>query len=174
MGQSFEDKERAGNAKAIPALFCYTTGMKTVSKSRAETREAADYFLQNLMPGKQATVVALQGDLGAGKTAFTQEVGKIVGVGENMASPTFVIMKIYAIDFRGFHKLIHIDAYRLEGENELVNLGWEEMMQEPTNLIFVEWPERVAGLIPEEAKKISLAFVDEVTRHIHIHESETK
>ena len=71
-------------------------------------------LLDSLVLGESATVAALQGELGAGKTTFTQEVGRILGVTENMHSPTFVIMKIYEIDWKGFKNLIHVDAYRIE------------------------------------------------------------
>jgi len=146
--------------------------MKVTSQSLADTRRVADELLANLKPGPSATVIALQGDLGAGKTAFTQEVGKILGIQENMSSPTFVIEKIYDVDFRGFRKLIHIDAYRIEKESELIHLGWNEILKEPTNLIFIEWPELVPALIPENAIKISLEFVSESVRNIHLHEKE--
>ncbi len=102
----------------------------------------------------KATVIALQGELGSGKTTFAQNFGKVMGVVENMISPTFVIMKIYPVDWRGFKKLIHIDAYRLEKEEELLNLGWEEIVENPDNIILIEWPERVPNLIPEDAKTI--------------------
>ncbi len=102
----------------------------------------------------KATVVALQGELGSGKTYFAQQFGKVLGVEENMASPTFVIMKSYNINWKGFKKLIHIDAYRLEKEQELIHLGWEELIKDPENFILVEWPERVEGLIPKDAKRI--------------------
>lgn len=125
-------------------------------------------LVESLEPGPQATVVALQGDLGAGKTTFTQEVGKILGITENMHSPTFVIEKIYEIDFKGFKRLIHIDAYRIEKESELLHLGWEELVKNPENLIFIEWPENVQGLIPNEAIRISFKHVDENTREISI------
>lgn len=140
--------------------------MKHISKSLEETRAVAKEFLSTLEQGGKAVIVALQGDLGAGKTAFTQAVGAELGVGENMQSPTFVIMKVYEIDLRGFKHLIHIDAYRLEKSEELLHLGWGEIMQEPENLIFIEWPENVASIIPADAKKISLEFVDETTRTI--------
>ncbi|OHA92329.1 MAG: tRNA (adenosine(37)-N6)-threonylcarbamoyltransferase complex ATPase subunit type 1 TsaE [Candidatus Zambryskibacteria bacterium RIFCSPLOWO2_02_FULL_51_21] len=102
----------------------------------------------------KATVVALQGELGSGKTTFAQAFGKVMGVREFMPSPTFVIMKVYDIDFHGFKKLIHIDAYRLEKEEELLNLGWAKIAEEPENLILIEWPENVEGLIPKDAKRI--------------------
>lgn len=132
-------------------------------------------LLDSLAPSTQATIVALQGELGAGKTTFTQEVGKLLGVTENMHSPTFVIMKVYEINYKparqsgggGFKHLIHIDAYRLENDAELLHLGWEEIIKEPENLVFIEWPENVAGIIPENAKRISFKHVDDATRAIN-------
>ena len=102
-----------------------------------------------------ATVIALQGELGSGKTTFAQGFGKIVGVREDMQSPTFVIMKFYDIDWKDYKKLIHIDAYRLESEDELLKLGWEELIKDPSNLILIEWPERVEKIIPKDAKRIN-------------------
>ena len=152
--------------------------MKHLSKSLEDTNKIASDFLDSLEPIVRATIVALQGELGAGKTAFAQEVGKVLGVTENMHSPTFVIEKIYEINFRNFKYLVHIDAYRLEkparpddsghsgGESELLHLGWRDLIKEPENLILVEWPENVAGIIPEDARKISFKFIDDTTREI--------
>ena len=114
-------------------------------------------------------VVALEGDLGSGKTAFTQEAGTLLGISENMHSPTFVIEKIYEIDWHRFKRFIHIDAYRLEQESELLHLGWQEITADPDNLIFIEWPENVPGIIPEHAQRISFKFINENTREIAIH-----
>ncbi len=141
--------------------------MKHVSRNTQDTHKIAQEFLNTIQyhTGKSC-VVALQGDLGAGKTAFTQEVGKILGVKENMHSPTFVIEKIYAIDFKNFKRLIHIDAYRLEKDSELLHIGWEEIIKEPENLIFLEWPENVSGIVPEDAKRIYFKFINEDTREI--------
>lgn len=144
--------------------------MKFVSQNIEETRGIANKFLETLSPESVATIVALKGDLGAGKTSFTQEAGKIMGIEENMHSPTFVIEKIYQINFKGFKNLIHIDAYRIEKESELLHLGWNEIINEKENLIFIEWPERVEGIMPEKAKVLSFKFIDEVTREIEIPE----
>jgi tRNA threonylcarbamoyladenosine biosynthesis protein TsaE len=161
--------------------------MKHLSKSSEETNKIAKDFLETIHHTGFSCVVALQGDLGAGKTAFAQEVGKILGVVENMHSPTFVIMKTYrhqptthnpqqttkVSEFGGrssvvggWSNLIHIDAYRLENDSELLHLGWEEIIKEPENLILIEWPENVAGIIPKNAKRINFKFIDEVTREI--------
>ncbi len=126
----------------------------------------AQAFLNTLTKNEKGTVVALEGDLGSGKTTFSQSVGEILGVREVMQSPTFVIEKIYEINFEGFTHLIHIDAYRLDRFEELLHLGWEEICSRPENLIFIEWPERVKEIIPEDAKHIKFNFIDETTREI--------
>lgn len=105
-----------------------------------------------------ATVIALSGELGAGKTSLTQEIARQLGIKENVNSPTYVIMKKYKMppatcDFRF---LVHIDAYRLESEMELEKLGWQEIIADPENLILIEWPERVKKLIPKDAIRILL------------------
>ncbi len=141
----------------------------SLSKSLSDTRAIAEDFLDSLKTAEHATVVTLSGDLGAGKTAFTKELGNLLGIPhDQITSPTFVIMKIFNIRHSPFEHLIHIDAYRLEDEQELVSLGWNEIVQDPKNLILVEWPEMVKGLIPKDAQKLSLKFVDETTREITI------
>lgn len=140
--------------------------MKHLSKSIEETRQIAKDFLESIHSIDRAYVVALKGDLGSGKTTFTQEVGKILGIESNIHSPTFVIEKIYAVNFKNFTRLIHIDAYRLEKESELLHIGWEEVAKEPENLVFIEWPENVSGIIPADARYIYFKFIDENTREI--------
>ena len=140
--------------------------MKYISKNLGETAKIAEDFLNTISPSNKACVIALQGDLGAGKTAFSKAVGEILGVTENVTSPTFVIEKIYPINWKGFKNLIHIDAYRIEKDSELLHLGWEEIVQEAENLVLIEWPENVSGIIPEDAKRINFKFIDEDTREI--------
>lgn len=108
-----------------------------------------------------ATVIALQGELGSGKTTFAQAFGKAFGVEERMPSPTFVIMKFYNLDpdktgklGEGFKRIVHVDAYRIESDQELLNLGWEDLIKDSGNIILIEWPENVENLIPKEAKRI--------------------
>ncbi len=145
--------------------------MVFTSHNLVETEQIARDFLDSLALREAAVVVALEGDLGAGKTTFSQAIGKILGIEESVLSPTFVIEKIYGIDYKGFKNLIHIDAYRLEKESELLHLGWEEIIKEPENLILIEWPSNVPGIIPENARKISFKFIDENTREIEYEKS---
>jgi tRNA threonylcarbamoyladenosine biosynthesis protein TsaE len=122
--------------------------MKYVSKSLEETEKIARDFVATFAPNSAATVVGLYGTLGAGKTAFTQAAARALGVGEEITSPTFVIEKVYELAGKPFARLVHIDAYRLLKPEELLHLGWRELILDPQNLIFIEWPENVAAIMP--------------------------
>lgn len=117
---------------------------------------------------KGATVVALRGDLGSGKTTLTQHLCNELGIKNKIISPTFVIMKKYPIQSEKFKSLIHIDAYRLNKKEEMVHLGWNEILSNNENIIIVEWPENIKELIPGNAIKIELSHIDEKTRGIAI------
>lgn len=113
-----------------------------------------------------AIVIALEGDLGAGKTTLTQEIAKVLSVKENVISPTFIIMKKYEVVDKKFKYLIHIDAYRLEKSEELFKLGFQELLDDKNNLIIIEWPELVPDCIPKNACKIKLSHTNENTHNI--------
>ena len=117
-----------------------------------------------------ATVIALSGELGAGKTTLTQETARVLGITENVISPTFVIFKKYSIKNETYRwkNLIHIDAYRLDSSAELFKLGWEELLADPENLIILEWPERVPECLTGDTVQVKLSHVDEETRQIEI------
>lgn len=140
--------------------------MEFFSKSLKDTDNLAKDFLSKIEKGDKATIVALSGELGSGKTAFVKCVAKNLGFNEDITSPTFVIMKNYELSTKNYKLLIHIDAYRLNSYKELENLRWQEIYNDPNNLIFLEWPERVLELIPNDAKKINFEFIDETTRKI--------
>jgi len=117
---------------------------------------AAEYIATRVPGRSAATLVALSGELGAGKTTFAQAAAKSLGVEETVNSPTFVIEKIYALSDQRWGRLIHIDAYRLKGADELRALGWDEIVADPANLILIEWPEHVEDAIPEGAHRITI------------------
>jgi tRNA threonylcarbamoyladenosine biosynthesis protein TsaE len=120
---------------------------------------------------RKAQIIALSGELGAGKTTLTQQIARQLGIKENVNSPTYVIMKNYKMPLStsGFRFLVHIDAYRLESEMELEKLGWQEIIADPENLILIEWPERVKKLIPKNAIEILLEHTGK-QRSIQIHD----
>jgi len=134
--------------------------MKKVSKNIKETSEIAKSFLQEILQVKNsqgALVVGLVGDLGAGKTAFLQAIAKHLGVKNKVLSPTFVIMKSYKLKAKNYKLLFHLDAYRLKNEKELLYLGWEEIIKDGKNLVFIEWPENVSKVMPKNTKYIHIS-----------------
>jgi tRNA threonylcarbamoyladenosine biosynthesis protein TsaE len=144
--------------------------MKAVSKSLEDTQKIAGEIRARLLPRPDtATLLALSGDLGAGKTALVQALARAYGVAENITSPTFVIEKIYKLDGQLFEHLIHIDAYRVAHGSELVTLGWHDIIANPKNLICIEWPENVRDLVPPYVISIECEFIDE-TSHTYTYE----
>lgn len=142
-------------------------------KTLAELEAEAANFVGMLAPGSGcATLVTLSGELGAGKTAFTKAVAKALGVEEIVNSPTFVLEKIYLLppelgsSTSKFRRLIHIDVYRLERGTDLSPLGFEELMKDASNLILLEWPERVAGALPKPAARVSFKVLPDGSRTI--------
>lgn len=144
--------------------------MKTfISNSIDETQKLAHDWLFSLPEQKDsATIVGLYGNLGAGKTAFTQAVAKELGIKDFVTSPTFVIEKIYETKNPNFKRLVHIDAYRLGNGRELQNLDFEQLTENKNNLILIEWPENVKDILPENHRKIHCYFVDETTRRFEV------
>jgi len=142
--------------------------MQTVKVDQKSLEKYAEEFVAGIKPRNRATVIGLSGDLGAGKTTFAQAVARELGVKESVTSPTFVIEKIYKLENQTFEHLIHIDAYRLESGRELEKIGWREIAADPQNLILIEWPERVAEILPPDTRKITFKFVDEFTRTIEL------
>lgn len=144
--------------------------MQTITThSLEETQKLAHDWLFSLPESQDsATIVGLYGNLGAGKTAFTQAVAKELGIKEFVTSPTFVIEKIYETTHPFFKRLIHIDAYRLENGKELQALDFEKLVENKNNLILIEWPENVKDILLADHHKISCEFVDETTRKFEV------
>lgn len=145
--------------------------MRVISKNLKETKSFTKKVVKRLLSNKQTpSLVCLSGHLGAGKTTLVKIVAKTLGIKENVTSPTFVIMKFYPLDSAkfGFKRMVHIDAYRLQGGKELLTLGFEEIINNKENLIFLEWPENVKEVLSEESVKIHLKVLDENQRVIDI------
>src|SRR3989344_8310099 len=150
--------------------------MKYTTNSLEQTQQIATDLISKLLPkSNSAMVVGLYGNLGAGKTTFAQCLAKVFGVEETVTSPTFVLEKIYELTGHPstgsgqekFTHLIHIDAYRIEKSSELLHLGWQDIISDSNNLILIEWPERVADIMPENIK-INLSHISENSREIEI------
>jgi tRNA threonylcarbamoyladenosine biosynthesis protein TsaE len=134
----------------------------TLSRSEAETEALAERLARSLRAGD---VVALRGDLGAGKTRFVR--GLVRGLGGDPArvsSPTFVLANHYPLPAGagGPTEFVHIDAYRLRGAEELESVGWDAVVSGDA-VVAVEWPERIEPAMPPERFEVLLehAGVDE-------------
>ena len=116
---------------------------------------AAD--LANSLPA--GIVIALIGNLGSGKTTFTQGFAKGLGISENVGSPTFKLVSEYDGQ-KG--KLIHVDAYRLEGIDDFLNIGGEDILATPKAIILIEWGDKLESILPPDAIRISFERVLDV------------
>ncbi|HWQ59528.1 MAG TPA: tRNA (adenosine(37)-N6)-threonylcarbamoyltransferase complex ATPase subunit type 1 TsaE [Candidatus Fimivivens sp.] len=142
--------------------------MDIISHSEEETKIIARDFAKKT---PAASVVALHGDLGAGKTAFSSGILAELGAPGPFPSPTFVIMHRYDLatpSAQGIRRVYHIDAYRIDDPEELRKLGFEEWISDPEGLVLVEWPERLGNLLPENATQVLFSWVSETEREIGI------
>ena len=125
--------------------------MEYVSNSPAETEALGAALAERLKPG---TVVAFSGDLGAGKTAFVRGMAQGLGISQRVTSPTFTIVN----EYEGPTPLFHFDMYRLNGSEDLFDIGWEDYLSRG-GVCAVEWSEQVADALPEGTVYVTL------TRH---------
>ena len=151
-------------------------GAKTlITKSGIETKKFATLLTKEIKKGdgkSRAIVIALSGDLGSGKTTFVQGFAKELGIKEIPKSPTFIIMQIFETRIKnyelGIRNLIHIDAYRLEHPKKLLHLGLKKILNDPHNIVIIEWAEKVKALLPKDAIWISFRHAGKDKRHIAI------
>lgn len=142
--------------------------MKTqwIIENPAEYKTLIQEVLQNVQ--SESLILCLQGDLGAGKTTFTQQLGEVLGVSETIVSPTFTIMKQYETKHAVLKTLIHIDAYRLESVSEATPLYIQETITRPHTIACIEWPEMIQSVIPETAWKIEFTILPDEKRRVTI------
>jgi tRNA threonylcarbamoyladenosine biosynthesis protein TsaE len=140
---------------------------QTVEVTKGRLGKLAEKVLERLVPvaEKKAVFVALHGDLGSGKTAFVKEIAKLLGLREDIVSPTFILKKEYDVALLEVEKLIHVDAYRLTSPKEGRVLLLDED-DRPKRIIFIEWPENVEkrGWDAE----LHFSYVSEQVRKIEI------
>lgn len=130
-----------------------------MSYSQEKLPEVASLVISSVVKNDNgATILALSGPLGAGKTSLVQSIAKELGISEKVVSPTFVIAKWYKTQDKDFEELVHIDAYRIEEEDELVPLGFHDLLEKKNTLIIIEWPERLPKALSEN--KASLFILD--------------
>jgi len=145
--------------------------LEFIAKSKEQTQKIASDFAKKLKGGE---VLCFYGNLGSGKTTFIQAIAKALGVKENVTSPTYVLLKKYRTARKKLTRskktvakntqcpmpndqyFYHMDAYRLNDSQEALDLGIEEIWSDPSNIIAIEWADKIADILP--AKRIDLCF----------------
>lgn len=135
-----------------------------IVKNQKETVQLASQLAKKLKGGE---LLALSGNLGAGKTFFVQALGKALGIKENINSPTFVLMKVYNIGDDGLRKFVHVDCYRLNGQEDLFEIGLEDYLIHDNIIVAIEWADKIRNL-PERSINIHIELLKDNTRKITI------
>jgi tRNA threonylcarbamoyladenosine biosynthesis protein TsaE len=133
--------------------------LEIISRSTEQTRRVGMRLGALLRPGD---LVALVGDLGSGKTTLVQGIAAGWGSLDPVSSPTFVIVNVYR--HSDGIRLFHMDAYRLDGPTEAIDLDLDNMLDQGP--MIVEWAERVKSVLPDQGLWVQLNYIDEVQRDL--------
>lgn len=149
-------------------LLCASLSPRETRKiGRTFACKVLDCFFSGKHPRKQAIVIGLEGDLGGGKTTFTQGFAKGLGIEKKILSPTFVIMKKYPIPAVKSGYFYHIDCYRIESSKDLKSIGIKKLIKDPRNIIIIEWAKKIKEILPKNTIWIRFDFVDLKKRRIY-------
>ncbi len=134
-----------------------------ISKSIKSTKKIAANLAKEITKG----VIALSGDLGAGKTAFVQGFAKELGIKEKIISPTFVLIRQHKLS-KSNRTLFHIDLYRLEKIPDIKQLGLEEIWSNSNSIVLIEWAEKIKEYLPKNTTRIKIKKEEGNTRLITV------
>jgi tRNA threonylcarbamoyladenosine biosynthesis protein TsaE len=140
-----------------------------ISESPGQTKKMGKLLARKILgekSGAAARVLALFGDLGAGKTNFVQGFAAGLGIKETINSPTFTILKKYSLPGNGRENFYHIDFYRLGAEDDLELLGIKKILNDKNNIVAIEWPQVAAEFLPQSARAISFEIAGAKTRRL--------
>jgi tRNA threonylcarbamoyladenosine biosynthesis protein TsaE len=145
-------------------LFCYNYRMEKrviTTKNAEDTKHLGAQMAKRL---KKGGALLLFGDLGSGKTTFTQGFAKELGIKRPIISPTFLIIRTYDVDSK--IKLYHMDLYRIESSRDIEELGVKEIIEDPNAVSVIEWADKMGEEIPAKRIELYFRFIDENTREI--------
>ena len=136
---------------------------KHISHSEQETE---NFAAEIAAAHPHGAVIALFGDLGAGKTVFARGFARGLGITEPVSSPTYTIVQEYPLPDGG--RLYHLDLYRIAGAAEALAFGVEEFLDDPESLALIEWPERITSLLPDNAVSVMITHLSPECREITV------
>jgi len=154
--------------------------LKFITTSNKQTQKLGEILAKDFCGGE---IICLSGELGAGKTTFTQGLLKGLKIKGPYTSPTFLIMKRYKKEFpisksqfpnkfkiknpkSKIFNIYHFDAYRVDSD-DILNLGWKELISSKDDVIIIEWAERVKKIIPKNALWIKFKWLDKNERELN-------
>lgn len=137
--------------------------MEYNSNSTDGTKNIAANFATSLKGGE---VVALEGEIGAGKTTFVQGLAAALGADGLARSPTFTVMNVYQTTNERIKKIVHVDAYRLRAPDDLFNLGLEEWMGQSDSIVLIEWPRMVEEVEIKNERTVKISFGSSVDERV--------
>ncbi len=147
--------------------------MTITSVSSDETKKIAELLGQSILQGGNGPfIIALEGDLGAGKTTFIKGLARGLGLRRKMVSPTFLMARRYRLrsNPRGFENLYHVDAYRMRTARDLEVTGVAEALRGATNIVAIEWADLVKKYLPQRTLWITMQHKKENTRMLSFKE----
>jgi len=153
---------------------------ENITSSITQTKKLAEKIAKQIIkkgPEGQAFVIGLKGDLGGGKTTFVQGFAKGLGVKEKILSPTFVIYRKSQIPMTNnqsnpksqipkFKYFYHFDFYRTAKPEEILSLGFKEIISNPENIVVVEWADKIKKIMPKNTLWLNFEFINESTGKI--------
>ena len=158
-----------------------------ITHSPSETKKVAKLLAKKILkkgPEKQATIIALVGSLGGGKTTFLQGFAKGLGIGEKILSPSFIILRKFQIprikfpviskfqtagSKQQFKNFYHLDCYRIKKAKEILDLGFKEIISDPQNIVTIEWADKIKKILPKDSLIIKFKFLSKNKREIKIY-----
>ena len=134
-----------------------------ITSSEEETENIGKKLAMSLSKGDS---VLLRGNLGAGKTVFSRGFARGLGITEPVSSPTYTIVQEYELPDGG--RLYHLDLYRISGVNAALAFGVDEFLDDPQGISLIEWPDRIDGILPENAICVEIEHLSDCKRRLTI------
>jgi tRNA threonylcarbamoyladenosine biosynthesis protein TsaE len=126
-------------------------------------QEQINLGVQLVKQWKGGDIILLKGDLGTGKTTLAKGIAKGLGITQHIKSPTFTLMNVYTLEtpISNIRQFVHVDTYRLENEQDLIDIGIEDYLGKPDTLVLIEWPEKIQNIL--HAKQAITILLEHIT-----------
>ena len=146
--------------------ICTKNSLQTKKSGQILAKE----LLKDIQQQQRATVIGMVGDLGSGKTTFIQGLAKGFGINDKITSPTFALLKRYAVKKKTDKSnplfLCHFDCYRLNSAQDMAELGLDEMIKDPINIIVIEWADKISKIMPNHTIWLNFEYINKNERKI--------